>query len=223
MSILLSMKIGVVSDIHCNAPTLEVALRDLQGTVDEVFVAGDAVYEYRFSSEVIGMIRRGGFPYVLGNHEMVLLGPNGERARSAAGVAPRDLQFVAARPTRVECRMGARSITMVHASPWPPYDRYLGESDPEWNRCEELDADLLITGHTHVPMVKRVGRTLIINPGSLGEPRDPGTGPVVSYAVVDLSSDEVEIVRVPQVYAPQAVEKDLELGARFSHDGAQEE
>jgi len=41
------MKIGVVSDIHCNAPALGVALRSLEGQVDEVFVAGDAVYEYR--------------------------------------------------------------------------------------------------------------------------------------------------------------------------------
>ncbi len=54
----------------------------------------------------------------------------------------------------------------------------------------------LITGHTHVPMVKRVGRTIVVNPGSLGESYDSGTGPAVSYAVVDLSSNEVEIVRI---------------------------
>jgi len=142
------------------------------------------------------MIRRGGFPYVLGNHEMGILSRGGERARLAPGVDPDDLRFVSERPAVVECRVGGRSITMVHASPWPPYDRYLGEYDPEWNRCEEFSTDFLITGHTHVPMVKRVGRTLIINPGSLGESHDPGTGPGVSYAVVDLSSDEVEIVRI---------------------------
>jgi putative phosphoesterase len=192
-----SMKIGVVSDIHCNAPALKMALRRLESHVDEIFVAGDAVYEYRFSSEVIGMIRRGGFPYVLGNHEMGLLGREGERARFAPGVDPDDLRFVSERPAAVECRVGGRSITLVHASPWPPYDRYLGEYDPEWNRCEDFGADFLITGHTHVPMVKRVGRTLIINPGSLGESHNPGTGPGVSYAVVDLSSDEVDIVRIP--------------------------
>ncbi len=191
------MKIGVVSDIHCNAHALAVALRRLEGQVDEVFVAGDAIYEYRFSSEVIGMIRRGGFPYVLGNHEMGMLAPGGERARLAPGVDADDVRFVSERPSSVECHIGGRSITMVHASPWPPYDRYLSEYDPEWNRCEELGADFLITGHTHVPMVKRVGRTVIINPGSLGESHDAGTGPALSYAVVDLSSDEVEIVRIP--------------------------
>lgn len=174
-------------------------------------------------SILLSMIRRGGFPYVVGNHEMVLLGPDGERARSAPGVAPGDLQFVAERPTRIHRRMGARSITMVHASPWPPYDRHLGEHDPEWNRCEELGTDILITGHTHVPMVKRVGRMLINNPGSLGELRDRGTGPVVSYTVVDLSSDEVEIVRIPEACASQPVMKDLECGPRNSYDGAQEE
>jgi putative phosphoesterase len=190
------MKIGVVSDIHCNARTLGVALRSLEGRVEEVFVAGDAIYEYRFSNEVIGMIRHGGFPYVLGNHEMGLLGRAGERARLAPGVDADHLRFVSERPAVVECRVGGRSIRMVHASPWPPHDRYLNEHDPEWNRCEEFGADFLLTGHTHVPMVKRVGRTVIINPGSLGESRDFGSGPEVSYALVDLSSGEAEILRI---------------------------
>ncbi len=135
------MKIGVVSDIHCNAQTFAAALRDLEGQVDEVFVAGDAVYDYRFSSEVIGMIRRGGFPYVLGNHEMGILARGGERALLAPGVDPDDVRFVSERPSNVECHVGGRSITMVHASPWPPYDRYLNAYDPEWSRCEELGTD----------------------------------------------------------------------------------
>jgi predicted phosphodiesterase len=128
---------------------------------------------------------------------MGLLAQGGERARLAPGVDPDDVRFVSERPSRVECQISGRSITMVHASPWPPYERYLSEYDPEWNRSEELGADFLITGHTHVPMVKRVGRTVIINPGSLGESHDSETGPALSYAVVDLSSDEVEIVRIP--------------------------
>jgi predicted phosphodiesterase len=46
-------------------------------------------------------------------------------------------------------------------------------------------------------MVKRFGRTLVVNPGSLGESREPGARELVSYAVVDLESVEAEIVRLP--------------------------
>jgi putative phosphoesterase len=191
------VRIGVISDVHCNFAALETALEALAGVVEEVFVAGDMVYEYRFCTDVVSTLRKRGFPYVLGNHEMVLVGPDGGRARSAPDVDPEDLRYVASLPVRIDCRIGGRALTMVHGSPWRPYDRYLHENDPVWKRCEELDADVLLTGHTHVPMVKRFGRTLVVNPGSLGESREPGARELVSYAVVDLESVEAEIVRLP--------------------------
>jgi putative phosphoesterase len=189
--------IGVVSDIHCNSPALDTALEQMAATVDQVFVAGDVVYEYRYSSEVVTRLRSGGFPCVLGNHEMVLLGPGGERARAGAGVDPQGLAWMGGWPTRIDVQMGGRRITMVHGSPWEPFNQYLTEGSQAWNRCPELDTDIVLTGHTHMPMVKRVGSTLIVNPGSLGESREVGQRDLVSYAVIDLASDEVEIVRFP--------------------------
>ena len=195
------MRIGVVSDIHCNAAALDAALEAMSDTVEEVLVAGDVVYEYRYSNEVVSTIRDGGFPCILGNHEMVLLSPHGDRARSAEGVDQAGVAWMGTWPKRLDLRIGGRRITMVHASPWEPYDRYLSTDDPTWRRCAELDADILITGHTHVPMVKSIGGTLVVNPGSLGESREPGRRELVSYAAIDLSSDAgtdaVEIVRFP--------------------------
>ena len=183
-----------MADIHCNTAALKLALNKLSGVVDEVVVAGDAVSEYRFSPDVIGMIRRGHFPYVLGNHEMALLGPNGERARSRPDVVQAGVHFMAEQPTRLNLRMAGRTVTIIHASPWPPYDSYLGPDDPLWRRCDELDTDFLITGHTHRPAVRVVGRTTIVNPGSLGDSHvSPGGG---SYAILDLASGEVEMVSI---------------------------
>ena len=49
-------------------------------------------------------------------------------------------------------------------------------------------------GHTHVPMVERVDRVTVINPGSCAQPRDQDRcGP---YAIVDLERWEVELRRV---------------------------
>jgi protein phosphatase len=51
------------------------------------------------------------------------------------------------------------------------------------NEMEQIDADVLLVGHTHTPFVQAVGGSLVVNPGSLGQPK---TGsPKASYAVWD--------------------------------------
>ena len=183
--------------MHCHVAALEAGLDMMAAEVDEVFVAGDVVYEYRFCNEVVGRLRDRGFPCIQGNHEMVLLGPGGVRARTAPGVDGDALSWLAERPTRIDAQLGGRSITMVHSTPWPPYNEYLTENDGAWARCRDLDADVLITGHTHVPMVREVAGTLIVNPGSLGESREHGARDQASFAVVDLDRLEARIVRFP--------------------------
>jgi putative phosphoesterase len=189
--------LGVMSDVHCNVEALDHAIEDLQSRVDEILLAGDGVYEYRFSNEVVESARRLGMRYVLGNHEMVLLGHHGERARSAAGVDPAQVAYLASIPDRVDVKVSGKQLCMVHGSPWEPYGDYLHESSAAFRRSDELGVDFLILGHTHVPMVKRFGRTLVVNPGSLGESREAGEKRMVSYAILDTDSEEVEIVRFP--------------------------
>jgi protein phosphatase len=46
-----------------------------------------------------------------------------------------------------------------------------------------VDADWLLLGHTHRPLVRRVGRTTIVNPGSTGQPR--AGAPLATYAIWD--------------------------------------
>ena len=76
------MKIGIVSDLHCNHAGLAHALETL-GDVDELVCLGDSIYEYRFSNDVVETVRRVGARCIKGNHDMVLLGYHGARARAA--------------------------------------------------------------------------------------------------------------------------------------------
>ncbi|HEY1433623.1 MAG TPA: metallophosphoesterase, partial [Stellaceae bacterium] len=68
------MKIGIVSDLHCNHAGLLRAL-DILKDVDEVVCLGDSIYEYRFSNEVVRLLRDCGAHTILGNHEEGFLGP----------------------------------------------------------------------------------------------------------------------------------------------------
>ncbi len=184
------MRIGIVSDVHCNYEALQIALNRM-GAVDELLCAGDAVYQFRFSNEVIDLLRERGTRYVLGNHEDTLLSAWGERARSLPSVRQDALAYMAAQPHRIDTTLGGKSLVIVHGSPFEPHNDYIYPNSPSLSRLAELDADYVVLGHTHYQMAERIGRTLIINPGSAGEARDGRNGFRLSYAILDTASGEV--------------------------------
>ena len=184
------MRIGLVSDIHGNAEALEAAVAHM-GDIDELWCAGDAMSEFRFSNDVVAILRERCAQYVIGNHEHGLLSEYGERARSRADVDL--LDYVRTRPLRVELELEGRKVLMTHASPVEPFTQYLYAGSPELLKVADVDADVVIIGHTHVPMVQRFGDVLLVNPGSTGQTRPSDRGPVLSCAVLDLPSCAVEV------------------------------
>lgn len=184
------MRIGILSDIHCNAGGLRTAL-ELMGAVDEVICAGDAIYQFRFSNEVVAGLRACGARVILGNHEETFYSRDGVRARAAAAVDRAQMEWLAEQPATLRTHTNGKRLFVVHGSPWPPYGDYLYPSSPGLQRFADFDADYVVMGHTHYQMATRVGRTLLINPGSAGEPRDPRNDRRLSFAVLDTSTDEV--------------------------------
>lgn len=191
------MLLGILSDVHCNTGALDRALEDLTGRADDILLAGDAVLQYRFSNEVMEAVVAHDMTYIRGNHEQILLGEHGRRALANPVVRAANVAVMAGAPWSHERRVSAKKLLMVHGSPFDPYDEYLYPGSRGLARCAELDADIVVLGHTHVPMAARVGRTLVVNPGSLGQGGDPDHPGMLSYAVLDTDSEEVEIVRFP--------------------------
>jgi len=199
------VRIGIVSDIHGNAAGLAAALARM-GDVDELLCAGDLVEEFRFSNETVAMLRDRGARCVVGNHDVGLLSAHGARARSAASVEAGLVSWLAAQPDRLDVQVGGKRLVMTHASPCTPGFPYVLPHSAEFRRIAEIDADFVVIGHTHQQVVARVGRPLVINPGSVGQARDPHNGRQLSYAVLDVASDQVEIddfvVESPDRHAP---------------------
>ena len=50
------LKVGIVSDLHCNLEGLDLALQAM-GDVDELLCLGDSIFEYRFSNEVVARLK----------------------------------------------------------------------------------------------------------------------------------------------------------------------
>lgn len=200
------MKLGIVSDLHCNFDGLERALETM-GPIDALLCLGDSINEFGFSNEVIARLRTLDAIAILGNHEEVFLGTAGERARSRPEIDRSLLGWLAERPHRHAFRIGGKRILMVHSTPWEPRGSYVLPTSAALERFGEADADIVLYGHTHQQLVRRVGRVLVVNPGSAGDGRDPRNGRQLSCAVLDTATDEVVVRDFPAPAARRQSER----------------
>ena len=71
-------------------------------------------------------------------------------------------------------------------------------------RPAEVEADVVCVGHTHQPYVLEVGDKLVINPGSVGQPRDGD--PRAAYAIIEDNRVELKRVEYPTEDAVRVVQ-----------------
>ena len=190
------MKIGIVSDIHSNEQGLRLAL-DGMGDVDELLCLGDAIFEYKFSNEVVGLLKERKAYVIQGNHEEGFLSEAGRRARERPGIDPDLLQWLAGQPHRRTVEFGGRRILMVHSTPWEPRGTYVYPHSAHLERFAEADTDFVMYGHTHVQIVRRIGAVTIVNPGSAGDARDHNNNRQLSCAVMETETGEVTVIDYP--------------------------
>ncbi|MFW9991840.1 MAG: metallophosphoesterase family protein [Candidatus Odinarchaeota archaeon] len=91
-----------------------------------------------------------------------------------------------------------KNFSLIHGGPSFPMDEYI---NPDTKNFYELlpfmeltQLDYLLLGHTHKPYVRTVEEKMILNPGSVGQPRD--NDPRASYAIIDVDKMEAKIERV---------------------------
>ena len=190
------MRLGIVSDIHCNGAWLAQAL-SLMGDVDELICLGDSIYEYRFSNEVVQLLKDREAQVIVGNHEECFFGPHGARARARPDNDPTLAAWLASQPQRRQLTIGGKRLLLVHSTPWEPRGTYVHPGSALLARFAEAEADFVLYGHTHQQVVRRIGPVLVINPGSAGEPRDAANRFQLSCAVLDTASEEVHVLDFP--------------------------
>jgi putative phosphoesterase len=184
------MRLGVISDVHGNRVALEAVLDDMP-EVDRLVCAGDVVGYNPWPAECVAAVRNRSIPTVMGNHDRAVAGETPVRFNSmaAAGVdhareqlADDALAWLADLPP--ERTVADGRVKLVHGHPDDP-DRY---TYPEEFSARMLRGeDLLVTGHTHVQGHRVFEEGVVMNPGSVGQPRDGD--PDAAYAVVELGSE----------------------------------
>ena len=187
------MKLGIVSDIHCNVFGLQAALA-VMGPVDDLLCLGDSISQNRFSNEVIGLLRSLGARMILGNHEELYLSDAGTQAREQGQVDEELVAFLADQPLQRRLTYDGKTVLMTHSTPWEPRGEYIYPHNEKLEQFAEAGADFVLYGHTHAEVARRVGDVIIVNPGSAGETRYTPDGWRLSCAVLNTATGEVRLI-----------------------------
>jgi diadenosine tetraphosphatase ApaH/serine/threonine PP2A family protein phosphatase len=210
------MRIAILADIHSNWPALEAVMNDC-GEVDEVVCLGDVVGYGGQPKRCMDEVRRNGWLTLVGNHDRActdskVLGWFNEDAAMAISwtinqVGPKRLTWLANLP-EADVKHGT---LLVHASPRDPIYEYILDRTTALINLGMLDGGVCFHGHTHVPGIFRfedgdavheyeVGPVelhgpVLVNPGSVGQPRDGDCD--ASYGIWDVDSATFDFRRVP--------------------------
>ncbi len=202
------MKILVISDIHGNLAALNAVLEKYE-KADMVFCLGDLVNYGPYPTACIEKIRGLTDTVIRGNHDNAIgndmdcgcsekykeLSDAGKTfTRAALNAEEKD--FLGNLPITLQIESGGSKFVFSHGSPCGDMYKYLRPdiTDRQWeSELKDIIADVVFIGHTHLPMVRKIHGITVVNPGSVGQPRD-GI-PMASYAIWE--DGRIEIKRVP--------------------------
>jgi putative phosphoesterase len=217
------MRILVVADIHANRAALD-AIRE---PFDACLCVGDVVEYGPHAAECIDWVRTHATACVRGNHDhgavqdVPVVGSVGFRYLTMASrrvtvpaLSAADRRFLADLPTTRLLTLGGKRFFLVHASPRDPLEEYVPADPDEWQeRVHGIKADFVLVGHTHHQFEFRLKHTTVLNPGSVGLPRDGD--PRARYAIIDDGRVELKAVEYDVGRTVAAVEaSDLEPAAK---------
>ncbi|MGM0397805.1 MAG: metallophosphoesterase family protein [Halobacteriota archaeon] len=191
------MRIGLLSDVHANRVALEAVLEDMP-PVDRLVHAGDVVGYNPWPADCVEMLRERNVSSVMGNHDRQVANRTNFPANrmAQAGIRRATTTLTADQLAWIEGLPAVRRccedrVKVVHGHPADP-DRYTYPDEFGPHLLE--DEDVLVMGHTHVQHAEQFEAGIVVNPGSVGQPRDHD--PRAAYAVVDLGALQVETYRV---------------------------
>jgi predicted phosphodiesterase len=196
------MKAAVISDIHANLPALEAVLGAIdESSVDEIWCLGDAVGYGASPNECVRLLQQRCAVWLVGNHDLAALGQIdiSTFSPSAAEAALWTRNALSEYSTGVLSGLGGQAsgqregFGLYHASPRDPIWEYVVETDLAEDCLNVQEYRVSLIGHSHIALyftrvneMSRITSELapdgtqkslvagqwLINPGSVGQPRD---------------------------------------------------
>jgi predicted phosphodiesterase len=209
------MRVLVISDIHGNLAALEAVA---SVSCDAVVCLGDLVGYGPHPGPVVQWVRENAALVIQGNHDRALaehVAPGcREQFRTLAAatfplgqrqLSPEEIAYLGSLPRQAVRVFDGVRYLLVHATPSDPLYRYVGADSAAWAReLSGIVADVVLVGHTHIPFDLQVGHSRVVNPGSVGQPKDGD--PRASCALID--DGQIELLR--RAYPVERTAKALE-------------
>jgi len=181
------MKLLIISDIHSNYEALFAVAHAEEA--DEIWCLGDLVDYGPEPAEAVQWVRHHASQCVLGNHDYALAfdadcgcSPRFQRLSelsremNRALLLPEQKDFLRDLPASKEIELDGYRFDLSHGGPGGDLYRYdltpeLSDADLA-EACRKIDADFILCGHTHFPMVRKLGDKVFLNPGAVGLQHD---------------------------------------------------
>jgi putative phosphoesterase len=193
------MNIAILADIHANLPALESIVESIS-QCDLIICCGDIVGYYPHPNEVCSLLRNLDVVCIRGNHDAMVCGRLPTTGDTTAyrtewtrmELELTHLRWLSALPITIRFDIDALDLLVRHAS----LEDEVTYLYPDSNAVANLhlrENQWLICGHTHIPLVRTAGKGVIVNPGSVGQPRDyiPGA----SFAIFNTERKDVQFHR----------------------------
>lgn len=201
------MRLAAIGDIHGNSAALRAVLDSAaRANVDALLVTGDMVGYYFDPAGALDLLEPWQRFAVRGNHEDLLADARRDPQHLAAidrkygsglraaldALSPQKLDSLCTLPHPLELVLDGKRILLCHGSPWDNDCYVYPDADPALlARCAVAGYDYVILGHTHHPMLRQVGGVAVLNPGSVGQPRNRRPG--AQWALIDTGLGEIEL------------------------------
>ncbi|MDB9909845.1 metallophosphatase family protein [Gammaproteobacteria bacterium] len=221
------MYIALLSDIHSNIFALDAVYKDLEEKdISKILITGDLIGYYYWPKEVITKVMRDKrVACISGNHEEILaesmnctIKAAEYRKKYGSGydvcikeLSNSQLHWLLSLPKTLSLEIEGISFFLAHGSLHSASDYIYPDAPKELLDKNYTDALFTVFGNTHYPFTAHNGKNTIINPGSVGQPRD--LSGIASYALVNTQNQSItfrrvsfergEIISAAQKYDPE--------------------
>lgn len=196
------MRILVVSDIHANWP----ALAAIDEPHDACLCLGDLVDYGPDPALCVRWAMAHANHAIRGNHDhgvaqgVPVSGEGGYRYLTRVSrtfqwqsLGHDERSYLLQLPLTKRLTLDQKRFLLVHGTPRDPLDEYLLKDPETWaKRVKDVDADIVCVGHSHMQFNLIADGVVVLNPGSVGQPRDGD--PRAAYAVIE--DGRIELKRV---------------------------
>ncbi|MHA2231683.1 MAG: metallophosphoesterase family protein [Candidatus Hodarchaeales archaeon] len=197
------VRILFIADIHSNLEALQAVKKHVDfefGTVDYTIGVGDLVGYGASPNEVCDLTKEILTACVMGNHDAACTTGHSEGFRKAAQKAAawthetltvENKTYLSLLKNELRFNVNNLEFYLTHGSPRDHLAEYVLPSTPEKRKESFLEqvqpCSIMVLGHTHIGMLYRGDNGVILNPGSVGQPRDGD--PRASAAILEVHED----------------------------------